>query len=91
MTKAEIIKTVAGGEGITQASARRIVEHTLELITAGLRVDGRVEVAGFGVFKTFQSAAVSRPNPQDRSKIIHTPTRKTVKFKPSLALKAAVQ
>ena len=91
MTKPEMIKEVARQVGITQADAGRALDCIIKLIVVGVRDGGRIEVGGFGVFKKFRSAAVSRPNPQDRTKTIHTPDRNTVKFKPAPALKAAVQ
>lgn len=91
MHKQEMIKAVADKEGLTQAVVERIIMETIRLITRAIQVEGRCEVAGFGVFKKFRSAAVSRPSPQDRTKIIDTPARNTVKFKPSPALKEAVQ
>lgn len=47
--------------------------------------------AGFGVFLKVRQEAVDRPNPQDRTKMVHTPARNTVRFRPAPALKAAVQ
>jgi integration host factor subunit beta len=90
MNKPEMIRAIAAEEGITQAAVGRIIGTIIRLISDALMDDGRIEIGGFGVFKIFQSAAVSRPNPQDRTKIIHTPARNTVKFSPSPALKAVV-
>lgn len=91
MTKPEMIKAIAAEVGITQADTGRVIDAAIRLITEALEMEGRIEVGGFGVFKVFQSAAVSRPNPQDRTKMVHTPARNTVKFHPSPKLKAAVQ
>lgn len=91
MNKPELIKAAAEEAQLTQAAAGRVIDATFRLITEALEEDGRVEIGGFGVFKVFTSAAVSRPNPQDRTKMVHTPARNTVKFKPSPKLKAAVQ
>jgi DNA-binding protein HU-beta len=91
MTKVEMIKAVAGGEGVTQASVGRIINHALELIARALMEDGRVELGGFGVFTVVTRAACNRTNMHDRTKIVHTPERNTVKFRPSPKLRAAVQ
>ena len=91
MTKPEMIKAAARFTGITQADAERVINYTLGLISESIQQDGRCEIGGFGVFKKFRQAAVSRPNPQDRTKIVNTPARNTVKFKPCPTLKAAVQ
>lgn len=91
MNKPELIKAVADKEGLTQATAERAISYAFRLIGRAIQEEGRCEIAGFGVFRKFRSAAVSRPSPQDRTKIIDTPARNTVKFKPSPALKEAVQ
>ena len=90
MTKTELVKAAAMEAGITQADAGRVIDCLVRGISAAVQKDGRFELGGFGVFKLFRSAAVSRPNPQDRSKIIHTPERNTVKFSPAPALKKLV-
>ena len=91
MTKPEMIKSIAAEVGVTQADAGRVIDATIRLISESIQQDGRCDIAGFGVFKKFRQAAASRPNPQDRSKLVHTPARNTVKFKPCPTLKAAVQ
>ena len=90
MTKAEMIKAVAAEEGITQASTGRVINAVFRLIAEALEEDGRVELGGFGVFRVVTRRACSRPNPQDRTKIVHTPERNTVKFRPSPRLKRGV-
>jgi DNA-binding protein HU-beta len=91
MTKIELIKSVAEDVGISQKDAGRALDCIIKVITESIQHHDRIEISGLGVFKKFRSAAVSRPNPQDRTKTIHTPERNTVKFKPSPALKVAVQ
>ena len=90
MNKPELIKAVAEKVGISQADAERAFDYTIRLITRAIVQEGRHEVGGFGVFKMFRSKAVDRPSIQDRTKIIHTPARFTVKFHPSKLLKAAI-
>ena len=91
MTKAEMVKMVASEESITQASTGRVIDAVFRLITEALEEDGRVELGGFGVFTVVTRAACSRPNPQNRMKIVHTPKRHTITFRPSPKLKAVVQ
>ena len=91
MIKAEMVSVMAAREGVTQASVGRIINHALDLIVGALCEDGRVELGGFGVFSVVTRVACSRPNPQNRREIINTPERNTVKFRPSLKLKAVVQ
>jgi len=91
MTKTELIAAVAYGEGISKVSAGRVINHALQLIAESCLYEGRCELAGFGVFTKVRRAACSRPNPQDRSKMVDTPARNTVKFRPAPPLKALVQ
>ena len=90
MTKTEMVSVMAAREGVTQASVGRIINHALDLIVGALCEDGRVELGGFGVFRVVTRRACSRPNPQDRTKIVHIPERNTVKFRPNPRLKRGV-
>lgn len=90
MTKVEMIASMAQRAGITKADAERVINCTMELIATAIQEDGRCDVAGFGVFLKVRQEAVSRPNPQDRTKTVHTPARNTVRFRPAPALKATV-
>ena len=67
------------------------VDDLGKFIVGAIQKEGKFDFQGFGVFKKVQQAAVSRPSPQDRTKMIHTPARNTVKFKASPALKALVK
>ena len=89
-TKAEMIGAVAKHVGITKADAERAVEMVVNLIAGVLVATGRIDITGLGVLTVKTLAASSRPNIQDRTKMVHTPARQTVKFRPSPKLKAAV-
>jgi len=91
MTKPELIKAIAAEWGFSQMDVKRVIESALRLITEALEMDGRIEIGGFGVFKVVERAGRNYPNPQDRSKMVDVPARNTVTFKPSPALKEAVQ
>lgn len=90
-TKPELVSKVAASAGITKAAAGRIIDHTFQLMAEAIEFAGRFEFAGFGVFKKVKRKATDRPNPQDRTKTVHTPAHNTVKFKPSPALKELVK
>ena len=92
MNKAEMVKAIAVDLQTTDVKlVGRVVDRWVNAIADVLEGDGRIAVGGLGVFKVVERAAVSRPNPQDRTEIIHTPARNTVTFKPTRALKEAVQ
>ena len=91
MLKPELIAAVAAEAGITKSDAGRIINYTMRLIAGAIQSEGRFAYDGFGVFKKVRRAATDRPNPQDRTKKVHTPAYNTVKFKPAPALKALVK
>ena len=90
MLKPELVSAVAAEAGITKADAEKTINSTMRLIADGINTDGRFEFAGFGVFTKVKRAASKRPNPQDRTKTVHTPAHNTVKFRPAPALKELV-
>jgi len=90
MSRTDLIKSVAKQAGIKQANAERAVNSTMQFIADALKKEGRFAIADFGVFKNVRRKATDRPNPQDRTKRVHTPARNTVTFKPSPALKELV-
>ncbi len=91
MNKMELVKSVSVEVGLTQADVERTINSATNLISEAIQHDGRCEIGGFGTFTKVKRAACSRPNPQDRTKMVDTPARNTVKFKPCPKLKAAVQ
>jgi DNA-binding protein HU-beta len=91
MTKPEMIAEVAKQVGITKADAGRALDCIVRLVADALVDNGRIDVTGLGVLTVKTLAAQSRPNIHDRTKMVDTPARNTVKFKPCPALKAAVQ
>jgi DNA-binding protein HU-beta len=91
MLKGDLVKGVAKEAGITQADAEKAVNFVFLAITGCIAQEGRFDYHGFGVFTKVRRKASDRPNPLDRTKRVLTPAKNTVKFKPALALKKAVQ
>lgn len=91
MLKPELIKSVAKRAGITLADAERAINFTMQAIAGAIAQEGRFAYEGFGVFKKVLRKATDRPNPQDRTKRVHTPARNTVTFRPSPKLKELVK
>lgn len=90
MLKPELIAAVAKQVGITKADAGNAINFTFQLIVGAIQEDGRFYFDGFGTFHKVRRVATDRPNPQDRTKKVHTPAFNTVKFKASPALKKSV-
>ena len=90
MLKGDLIKGVAKEAGITQADAEKAVNFVFLAIAGCIAQEGRFGYHDFGVFTKVKRAASERPNPQDRTKTVHTPAHNTVKFRPAPTLKELV-
>lgn len=88
MNKAELVASVQKtlGEDTTKAAAERSVEAVLDAVAKGIKKDKAVQLIGFGTFSVVKRAARTGINPRTKEKIKIKPS-KSVKFKPSAALK----
>ncbi len=89
MNKTELIDEIAKAADISKASASRALEAVIESITATLKHDDTVTLAGFGTFAVTARAARVGRNPRTREEI-QIPASKVPKFKPGKALKDAL-
>jgi len=94
MTKKELAQymekaLVTKGSGIGVAACERAVDALLDGIKAGLVKDGKVEIKGFGTFKTRQNKARQGRNPKTGG-AIQIEASTSVNFKPGKPLKDAV-
>jgi DNA-binding protein HU-beta len=89
MNKAQLVDFVAAESGITKKDARVVIGAVMTGITNGLAEDGKVTLVGFGSFRSeFRNARTAR-NPQT-GEPVDVPAKNVVKFRPSAALKEAV-
>lgn len=65
MTKSDIIDAVSKDAGLSKAEAKKAVEFTFEAIKNGVAQDGKVQVQGFGTFKSVHREARVGRNPQN--------------------------
>lgn len=90
MNKGQLIDRLLerrGGSDIeSKAAAERIVTDVLELIADGIETDGSAHFVGFGSFDVVRRAERNGTDPQTRE-AIKIPACKTVRFRPSQALK----
>ena len=89
MTKAELVKYVAQQAVITHAAAEMAVNAVVEATVQGLVSEGRVNLAGLGVFSRVLRGPRKMVSLQT-GKPIDVPAKNVVKFRPSVALKEAV-
>ena len=89
MNKTELIDEIAKAADISKASANRALEAVIESVTATLKQDGTVTLAGFGTFAVSARAARIGRNPRTGEEI-KIAASKVPKFKPGKALKDAL-
>ena len=89
MNKTELIAAVAEKTGLTKKDAERVINATVETITASLVAGDKVQVSGFGNFEVKAREARVGRNPRTKEEIQIPATRQPV-FKASTALKDTV-
>lgn len=89
MTKPEFIAQVAEIAGTSKADAERVVNASIETITAALSKGDSVQFVGFGTFEVRERQARTGINPKTKQQI-KIPAKKAVAFKVGKKLKEAV-
>ena len=89
MTKAELVAQVAQDVLVTRREADRIVETVVSSIVNTLRKGEKVEIRGFGSFRTRTRKARTGRNPRS-GESVHVPPKTVPFFKPSKQLRDAV-
>ena len=89
MTKTELIAIAAEKTGMTKKDAERVINATVETITASLVAGDKVQVSGFGNFEVKAREARVGRNPRTKE-TIEIPATRVPAFKASKALKDAV-
>ena len=89
MTKADLIDDVAGAVEMSRKDSEIIVETIFESIVKSLRSGDKIEIRGFGSFRTRQRDARVGRNPKTGARV-EVPAKKIPYFKPSKELKDIV-
>ncbi len=89
MTKADLVEQVAQEVLVTRKEASKIVEAALNSILESLRRGEKVEIRGFGTFRTRTRNARLGRNPKSGDKV-EVPSKTVPFFKPSKQLRDAV-
>ena len=89
MNKAELIEKLAQTTEINRASAARLVEKALGIITDSLKSGDTVTLSGFGTFSVTNRSARTGRNPRTGEPIPIGPS-KNPRFKAGKGLKDAV-
>ena len=86
MTKADLIDEVSRAVEMTRKDSELIVETIFENIVGALRASDKIEIRGFGSFRTRQRKARVGRNPKTGARV-EVPPKKVPYFKPSKDLK----
>lgn len=87
MTKADLVEQVYEKLGLPKRDSAELVDQTFELIKEVIVTEGKLKVAGFGVFEAKTKYARRGRNPQTGEELTIT-ARRVLSFKPSPVLKA---
>src|SRR3989304_1311953 len=89
MTKAELIDDVSRAAELSRKDSETIVETIFESIVKSLRSGDKIEIRGFGSFRTRQRNSRTGRNPKTGARV-DVPAKKIPYFKPSKELKDLV-
>src|SRR5438477_11011995 len=89
MTKAELIEEVSRVVEMTRKDSEVIVEAIFDSIVRSLRSGDKIEIRGFGSFRTRQRQPRVGRNPKTGARV-EVPAKKIPYFKPSKELKDIV-
>jgi integration host factor subunit beta len=86
MTKADLIEEVSRLAELTRKDSEVIVETIFDSVVRSLRVGDKIEIRGFGSFRTRQRNPRVGRNPKTGDRV-EVPAKKIPFFKPSKELK----
>jgi integration host factor subunit beta len=89
MTKADLIEEVSTLAEVTRKDGEVIVETIFDSIVKSLRAGDKIEIRGFGSFRTRQRKSRVGRNPKTGARV-EVPAKKIPFFKPSKELKDLV-
>src|SRR5213076_999612 len=89
MTKADLIEEVSTLAEVTRKDGEVIVETIFDSIVKSLRAGDKIEIRGFGSFRTRQRKPRIGRNPKTGARV-EVPAKKIPFFKPSKELKEVV-
>ena len=89
MTKAELVDHVTSLGDLTRRDGEVIVDTLFDSVIAALKADDKVEVRGFGSFRTCQRKPRTGRNPKTGASV-SVPAKRVPYFKPSKELRDLV-
>lgn len=89
MTKAELIEEVSKVVEMTRKDSEIIVEAIFDSVVRSLKANEKIEIRGFGSFRTRERQARIGRNPKTGARV-EVPSKRIPYFKPSKELKDLV-
>lgn len=89
MTKADLIEEVSRVVEMTRKDSEVIVEAIFDSVVRALKTDDKIEIRGFGSFRTRQRQSRIGRNPKTGTRV-EVPAKRIPYFKPSKELKDLV-
>lgn len=89
MTKADLVEKVTALGDLTRKDGEIIVDTLFEAVIGALKADDKVEIRGFGSFRTRQRKPRVGRNPKTGAKV-DVPAKRVPFFKPSKELRDLV-
>ncbi len=86
MTKADLVEVVKTATQLEQKLTEDVIETVFDSLIAALRKGERIEIRGFGTFRTRDRRGRQGRNPRTGEKV-EVPAKKILFFKPSKDLK----
>jgi len=86
MTKADLVEEVTRVTELPRKESEAVVETIFESIINALQTDDKIEIRGFGSFRTRQRRGRTGRNPKTGAKV-EVPPKKIPFFKPSKELR----
>lgn len=90
MNKTEIVERLAARMGTSKAEAKRLLDAQIDAMSHHLAIGNRVVLPGVGTFWTHEVPGHRGRRPTD-GETLEIPPRRTVTFRASDRLRAAVQ
>jgi len=89
MTKADLVDKVTALGDLTRRDGEVIVDTLFESVIGALKAGNKIEIRGFGSFRTRQRNARTGRNPKTGAKV-DVPAKRVPFFKPSKELRDSV-
>jgi nucleoid DNA-binding protein len=90
LTKADVVRQIAQGTGLTKTDTAAIVDGFIESVIKAMEDGEHIEIRGFGTFKVVTRAPRTGRNPRTGSEVKISSRRAPV-FKPSKELRIRVE